>query len=92
MNTELPYHVVQFILIHYIQQNVRSNFFIHGNNDGFPRAIVELRQKWQIATENEFSHIICMPGVSKALIREFIEELKREKNRIEFTDREPAPF
>ncbi|MDN5285395.1 MAG: glutamate decarboxylase [Mucilaginibacter sp.] len=44
----------------------------------FPEPSLVLRQKWQIATENGFSHIICMPGVSKALISQFIEELKEE--------------
>ncbi|MDB5116545.1 MAG: glutamate decarboxylase [Mucilaginibacter sp.] len=55
----------------------------------FPEPSLVLRQKWQIATENGFSHIICMPGVSKALISQFIEELKEENNSIE---PEPASF
>ena len=52
----------------------------------FPEPSLELRQKWQIATENGFSHIICMPGISKALISQFIEELKKENNRIDLAD------
>lgn len=34
--------------------------------------------KWQLATENGFSHIICMPGISKNLIDEFIADLEKE--------------
>jgi histidine decarboxylase len=35
-----------------------------------------IRQKWQLATENGWSHIICMPNVTKAQIDEVIAEMK----------------
>lgn len=38
----------------------------------------ELRQKWQLATENDYSHIICMPGISRSQVDEFLEDLKKE--------------
>jgi len=44
----------------------------------FPEPSSALRQKWQIATENGYSHIICMPGISHQLIDAFIEDLKEE--------------
>lgn len=34
-----------------------------------------VRDKWQLATENGVSHVICMPNVSKAQIDEFVEDI-----------------
>lgn len=44
----------------------------------FPEPSLQLRKKWQIATEGGWSHIICMPGVTRLQIDEFIDELKTE--------------
>ncbi|MCO4291523.1 histidine decarboxylase [Solitalea sp. MAHUQ-68] len=44
----------------------------------FPQPSYKLRQKWQIATENGKSHIICMPGVTQEQIDEFVSELEAE--------------
>lgn len=44
----------------------------------FPEPSLALRQRWQIATEAGRSHIICMPGVSKAQIDQFVDELEAE--------------
>ncbi|AFD07116.1 histidine decarboxylase [Solitalea canadensis] len=41
----------------------------------FPKPSIKLRNRWQIATENEWSHIICMPGITKYQIDEFVAEL-----------------
>lgn len=41
----------------------------------FPAPCQELRRKWQIATEEGRSHIICMPGLRRELIDEFVGEL-----------------
>ncbi|MBO9203346.1 MULTISPECIES: histidine decarboxylase [Niastella] len=41
----------------------------------FPEPSVYLRSKWQLASENGMSHIICMPGIGKEKIDEFIAEL-----------------
>ncbi|MBV8251068.1 MAG: histidine decarboxylase [Chitinophaga sp.] len=41
----------------------------------FPEPEEEIRRKWQLASENGWSHIICMPGVTKALIDTFIAEM-----------------
>ena len=41
----------------------------------FPAPPAATRQKWQLATENGFSHIICMPGLRQELIDEFVDEL-----------------
>src|ERR1700754_1577083 len=49
----------------------------------FPAPPVALCQKWQIATENGLSHIICMPGLKKQLIDEFIEDLVEQPVIIE---------
>jgi histidine decarboxylase len=34
--------------------------------------------KWQLATDTENSHIICMPGVTKKKIDEFLKDLKHD--------------
>lgn len=44
----------------------------------FPAPSIALRQKWQIATEDGNSHIICMPGVTYAQIDNFVQDLKAE--------------
>ncbi|NIG57539.1 histidine decarboxylase [Chitinophaga sp. Cy-1792] len=31
--------------------------------------------KWQLATQGDWSHLICMPGITKAIIDEFIADL-----------------
>lgn len=42
-----------------------------------PRTPEAVKQKWQLATEGEVSHIICMPNVTKEQIDEFIEDLAK---------------
>ncbi len=42
-----------------------------------PRTPEAVKQKWQLATEGEVSHIICMPNVTKDQIDEFIEDLAK---------------
>ena len=44
----------------------------------FPEPSLALRQKWQIATENGNSHIICMPGITKKVIDQFMIDLKQD--------------
>jgi histidine decarboxylase len=44
----------------------------------FPAPSLAMRHKWQIATEGNLSHIICMPGISYEQIDAFIEELSDE--------------
>ncbi|GGB02418.1 histidine decarboxylase [Puia dinghuensis] len=44
----------------------------------FPAPSLSIRQKWQLATESGSSHIICMPGLKRELIDEFMEELRQE--------------
>ncbi len=43
----------------------------------FPEPPLLLRIKWQLASENGRSHIICMPGVGKEKINEFMDELEQ---------------
>lgn len=42
----------------------------------FPEPSKVIRQKWQLAAEGGWSHIICMPNVSKQQIDELILEIK----------------
>lgn len=41
----------------------------------FPTPTSKICHKWQIASDSGFSHIICMPGVTKEKIDEFISDL-----------------
>jgi len=44
----------------------------------FPAPSAEICKKWQLAAENEHSHIICMPNVTQMHIDLFIADLKAE--------------
>jgi histidine decarboxylase len=44
----------------------------------FPKPSDEICIKWQLASENKMSHIICMPGVTKEKIDAFLKDLKLE--------------
>lgn len=44
----------------------------------FPRPSKETCTKWQIATEGDLSHIICMPGISKESIDLCLADIKRD--------------
>lgn len=41
----------------------------------FPKPSAEICVKWQLASEGKLSHIICMPGITKEKIDEFLKEL-----------------
>jgi histidine decarboxylase len=41
----------------------------------FPKPAEEICIKWQLASDGELSHIICMPGVTKEKIDEFLKDL-----------------
>lgn len=41
----------------------------------FPAPGEQIRQKWQLASENGHSHIICMPNVTQQQIDEVIDEI-----------------
>ncbi len=44
----------------------------------FPSPSLTIRQKWQLASENGGSHIICMPNVQKEQIDQLIVEMAAE--------------
>ncbi|CAM1339646.1 histidine decarboxylase [Tenacibaculum aestuarii] len=41
-----------------------------------PKTPKSIKDKWQLATEGDISHVICMPNVTKAQIDEFVSDLK----------------
>jgi len=47
----------------------------------FPEPPLAIRQKWQLATENGFSHIVCMPGVTQRQVDQFMADLVKEMGR-----------
>ncbi len=44
-----------------------------------PKPVGALVSKWQLASEHEWAHIICMPGISKKQIDEFVADLALAK-------------
>ncbi len=41
-----------------------------------PKTSKSVKDKWQLATEGEIAHVICMPNVTKAQIDDFINDVK----------------
>ncbi len=41
-----------------------------------PKTPKSIKDKWQLATEGDISHVICMPNVTKVQIDEFVSDLK----------------
>jgi len=42
----------------------------------FGKPSKKIIDKWQIATDGDIAHVICMPGVTKKMIDEFIEDMR----------------
>ena len=42
----------------------------------FPEVSAKVREKWQLATADQQTHLICMPGISRQQIDEFIKDVK----------------
>jgi len=47
----------------------------------FPEPELKIRQKWQLAAEGGWSHIICMPNVSQLQIDEFLADISLSLNK-----------
>lgn len=43
----------------------------------FPQPPEEVRDKWQLASANGYSHLICMPHVSRAQIDELMSDIRK---------------
>lgn len=43
-----------------------------------PKVSNTIKAKWQLATEENITHIICMPNVSKNQIDEFVKDIKED--------------
>ena len=50
----------------------------------FPRVPDNVRDKWQLATQGNISHFIAMPGISKELVDDFVEDLRCSVSRYTF--------
>jgi histidine decarboxylase len=50
----------------------------------FPKTSVAIKNKWQLATEEEIAHIICMPNVNKEQIDEFVKDMLSEKEELSY--------
>jgi len=47
-----------------------------------PKPEIALVKKWQLASENDWAHIICMPGMHKEQIDAFVNDLQLSKIRL----------
>lgn len=45
----------------------------------FPKTSNEIKLKWQLATEGDIAHVICMPNVTKEQIDALVEDMKNCK-------------
>ncbi|WP_445722124.1 histidine decarboxylase [Flavobacterium sp.] len=45
----------------------------------FPKTSNEIKLKWQLATEGDIAHVICMPNVTKEQIDALVEDMKNSK-------------
>lgn len=50
---------------------------LHAITVVFNKPSVEVCIKWQLASEGKLSHIICMPGITKEKIDEFLKDLTK---------------
>ena len=46
----------------------------------FPQPSGKLCHKWQLASENGISHLICMPGITKEQIDAFVLDYMEDKD------------
>ncbi|WP_222845857.1 histidine decarboxylase [Flavilitoribacter nigricans] len=49
----------------------------------FPKVSENIKEKWQLATEEEVTHVICMPNVTRKQIDEFVSDLAYEMEAAE---------
>ncbi|NRA10527.1 MAG: histidine decarboxylase [Crocinitomicaceae bacterium] len=56
-----------------------------------PPQPVEIQQKWQLATEEFMSHIICMPNISREQIDLLVKEITQDGSK-NFPIKEKFPF
>lgn len=49
----------------------------------FPKTSKKVKEKWQLATDGDISHIICMPNVSKENIDDFVADIKACQQEVE---------
>lgn len=57
-----------------------------------PKMPTIIKEKWQLATEDDITHIICMPNVTKDQIDHFIEDVASSLNEKEEEEEELAYF
>jgi len=46
----------------------------------FPKFSEEIKTKWQLATVNDLSHVVCMPNLTKEKIDDFIKDIIVKRN------------
>lgn len=83
-------------LAEYTQQKLQAGGIPAWRNEKavtvvFPKPPETICRKWQLASEAGFSHLLCMPGISKKRIDDFIEELLRvQEGEHAFASMEPV--
>jgi len=47
----------------------------------FPKPAEAICQKWQLASEGEWAHLICMPGITPGHIEDFARDLREQREQ-----------
>jgi histidine decarboxylase len=48
----------------------------------FPKPSESICKKWQLATDSEIAHVICMPGITKERLDAFVEDMGKAKREM----------
>jgi histidine decarboxylase len=70
----------------YVEQRLRALSYTvqrnpHAMTILFPQPQLELCKKWQLSSQDGWSHLVCAPGLSKERLDEFLEDLIASNNR-----------
>lgn len=61
-------------LTHYAANGLKAYNNYGSNIIWFPKPSKEMIEKWQLATEGDYSHVVIMPHVTKEMIDQFVKE------------------
>jgi histidine decarboxylase len=69
----------------YTVEKMKANGFEAWRNQDaitvvFPKPSERICHEWQLASDQQISHLICMPGITKDHIDRFIEDMKKSKD------------
>lgn len=86
-----------FALADYAEEQLRSiEWNVWRNSQSITLVLANpsatLRKKWQLASQDGWSHIICVPGLGRSQIDEFIADLKQDISNLAIFNKLPDAF